>query len=288
MKLNLRNIAAAIMIAATSPAFAQLSESFEPVQGGLSTRDALLQQNWLLPDMDVNVEGTSPITGSQSLGTGPSYKPDQNTGVATPYLVFSNSEVLEFKYNLHRPAMPGDRRWFLVYLADTAGAGILLIDSFEVDAQSTAVNTYTLPINNYSGVYAIYVNFRGDGSNSKFVMDDLSFTGSNANVPYAPHLEVEAPAATGIRNYDKDNSSINVFPNPANDQLNVKIASNANQEGSIEIYNINGAKLISQPAMFNSGNNTISLNTSLLTAGNYFLTVKTEEGMFAKRFTRIP
>lgn len=285
MKLKLRNIAAAIMIAATSPAFAQLSESFEPVQGGLSTRDALIQQNWLLPDMDVNVEGTSPITGAQSLASGPSYKPDQGTGVVTPYLSFSNSETFEFKFNLHRPAMPGDRRWFLVYVGDTLGVPTL-IDSVEVNAQSTAVNTYTLPINNYEGVYCIYVNFRGNGSNSKFVMDDLSFTGSNANMPYAPHFEVQG--TTGIRNYDKDNSSINVFPNPANDQVNVKIASNKNQEGSVEIYNISGAKLLSQPAMFTNGSNTINLNTSSLSPGNYFLTVKTEEGMFAKRFTRMP
>lgn len=285
MKLNLRNITAAILIAASSSAFAQFSESFEPVVGGLSTRDALLQQNWLLPDMDINVEGTMPISGSQSLGSGPSYKPDQNTGVVTPYLIFSNNETFEFKYSLHRAAVPGDRRWFLVYLGDTLG-NATLIDSVEADAQSTLVKSYSLPISGYTGTYCIYVNFRGNGSNSKFVMDDLTFTGSNANVPYAPHFD--AQAATGIRNYDKENSSINIFPNPANNQLNVKIASGKNQEGSIEVYNINGAKILSQPAMFNNGNNTISLNTSSLSAGNYFLTVKTEEGMFAKRFTRIP
>jgi hypothetical protein len=99
---------------------------------------------------------------------------------------------------------------------------------------------------------------------------------------------MEAPAATGIRNYDKDNSSINVFPNPASNQVNVNLTTGKNQEGSIEVYNISGAKILSQPAMFNNGNNTISLNTSSLVAGNYFLTVKTEEGIFAKRFTRIP
>lgn len=285
MKLNLRKIATAIIIAAVSPAFAQLSESFEPVQGGLSTRDALIQQNWLLPDMDVNVEGTVPITGAQSIASGPSYKPDQGTGVVTPYLHFTSSEVFEFNYNLHRPAQPGDRRWFLVYVGDTLGVPTL-IDSVEVNAQSTAVNTYTLPINNFSGVYCIYVNFRGNGSNSKFVMDDITCSASNANIPYAPHFEVQG--TTGISNYHKDNNSLNVFPNPANDQLNVKIASGKNQEGSIEIYNISGAKVFSQPTMLNSGNNTISLSTVAFGAGNYFLSVKTEEGMFAKRFTRIP
>lgn len=289
MKLNLRNIATAILIAALSPAFAQFSESFEPVQGGISTRDALIQQNWLLPDMDVNVEGTSPITGAQSLGTGPSYKPDQNTGIVTPYLNFSSNETFEFNYNLHRPALPGDRRWFVVYLGDTSANGFM-VDSVEVDAQSTLVNTYTLPISVTPGTYCVYVNFRGNGSNSKFVVDDLTFTGSNANVPYAPHsFEVLGQqSATGINNYNNDNSSVDVFPNPANEQLNVKIASSKNQEGSIEVYNVSGAKVFSQPTMLNNGNNTISLNTAAFSAGNYFLSVKTEEGMFAKRFTRIP
>jgi len=268
------------------PAFAQFTEDFEPVVGQTgSTRDKLISQNWILPDMDINVEGTTPINGQQSLGSGPTYKPTQSTGIVTPYLTFGNSENLEFNYNIHRAVMSVCRRWFLVSLIDNSN-NVTLIDSVEVDGTSTSVVHYNKAINGYTGTYSIYINFRGDGCNGKFVVDDFRFSGNNANIGSPAHLGAQG-TAMGINDETANKNDISLYPNPAFNNVNVNVAVTNSQKGEIEITNISGAKLQAEQVQLNNGENTIAMNISNLPSGTYYLTVKTEEGTFTKRFSRI-
>jgi len=286
MKLNLRAISAALLLTASTTAFAQFNESFEPVQGGLSTRDALKQQNWLFKDMDAESFGA--ITGAQSFITGVEYTPTQLTGLATPFLTFSNSEDLAFNYKLSRSGMSPARRWFVVNAVDTFGV-VTQIDSVEMDIERADVITYAKNITGMSGVYSIYINFKGNGYSPRYMIDDISFTGQDAGLSYSAFTPV-APTQVvlGLNDAKRDITEMTIFPNPVNNEVNVDVALESSLNGKVEIYNCIGATVIAQPAMFNSGSNRVSLDVSSLAPGNYMLAVKTDNGVVSKKFTRVP
>jgi hypothetical protein len=286
MKLNLRAISAALLLTASTTAFAQFNESFEPVQGGLSTRDALKQQNWLFKDMDAESFGA--ITGAQSFITGVEYTPTQLTGLATPFLTFSNSEDLAFNYKLSRSGMSPARRWLVVNAVDTFGV-VTQIDSVEMDIERADVITYAKNITGMSGVYSIYINFKGNGYSPRYMIDDISFTGQDAGLSYSAFTPV-APnqVVLGLNDAKKDITEMTIFPNPVNNEVNVDVALESSLNGKVEIYNSIGATVIAQPAMFNSGSNRVSLDVSSLAPGNYMLAVKTDNGVVSKKFTRVP
>ena len=315
------------MIAFGGTATAQISEGFEPSgQGSLSVRDELIMNNWLLPDMDVNAEGAMPISGATSMCSGPSYKPDQNTGIVTPFLSFGSSETVSFKYSLHRTFSSAERRWLLVYLGNESSQGFL-IDSVEVSSSLSVIN-YSKQITGYTGNYVVYLNLKGDGGNSKFIIDDLNCTAASANInhpaslvingmavggdnpsetaDYFPATEINVANANlhtpslntasigdgiGFNMPSADNGSFSsevaLYPNPASNQVNLKFSSENEQYGKIEIYNINGAKLVSVPTNISTGVNTVNINTADLTAGNYIVSLVTNEGTTNKRFTRV-
>lgn len=324
MRRNLQHILFACMIAFGGTATAQISEGFEPSgNGSLSVRDELIMNNWLLPDFDVNPEGSTPISGSMSMGSGPSYKADQNSGIVTPYLSFGASETVSFNYTLHRAFSSDCRRWFLVYVGNEANQAFL-VDSVEVPS-SQSVMSYSKQITGFTGNYVVYINVKGDGCNSKFIIDNLSCSATNANLGHPAGLIINGNPVGGgnvSENYhpvnqlnpseiqtpslntssvgdgqgffqpsNPDNGSvggeISLYPNPVNNNVNLRFSSNTNQEGQIEIFNVSGAKLMSLPTTINEGDNTVSIDVANLTAGNYFVSLVTNEGTTNKRFTRI-
>ncbi len=323
MRRNLQQFLLACLVAFAGTASAQISEGFEPSgNGSLSVRDELIMNNWLLPDFDINPEGSTPIAGSSSMGSGPSYKPDQGSGIVTPYLSFSASETVSFNYTLHRAFSSDCRRWFLVYVGDQSNQATL-IDSVEVSS-SQSVMSYSKQLTGLSGNYVVYINVKGDGCNSKFIIDNLSCSAANANINHPAGLiingnpvggnntsgnyhpinqlnpaDIHAPELNANNNdgngfFQPSNpetgsvgNEVSLYPNPANNQVNLKFSSESSEYGQVEVYNINGAKIFSQAANINAGVNTVTINTADLTTGNYIVSLVTNEGITNKRFTRI-
>ncbi|MCS6935313.1 MAG: T9SS type A sorting domain-containing protein [Chitinophagales bacterium] len=265
---------------------AQLSESFEPVAGqSISIKQLLEQQNWQFPDFDINPEGVTPINGLQSIGSvSPGYDNKQLSGVVTPYLSFSNNEELSFSYKLHRALMSGCRRWFLINLVDQNDV-VTLIDSVEINGNQVSSVTYTLNINGYPGIYAIYANVRGEGCNAKLAIDDVYFSGTLAGVGGKPNLKNEA--TTGLNTPKLPEASVNVYPNPVPDNLQVSVLANQAGEAQFEVFAADGSRLLSHSHTLYSGANQITLNTDKLPAGHYVLTIRTAEGVSNKRFVKI-
>lgn len=76
-------------------------------------------------------------------------------------------------------------------------------------------------------------------------------------------------------------SNLNVYPNPVADVLNIDMSINAGTEYEVFVTNIMGANVS------NVLKNTNFLNVSNLTGGMYFLNVRTKDGVFAHKFTKI-
>lgn len=67
-------------------------------------------------------------------------------------------------------------------------------------------------------------------------------------------------------------NTINILPNPAKDQVSLKINSNIKSAGSIRISNVSGETVLLQTAKIELGNNTIPINKiDLLPAGTYIV-----------------
>lgn len=283
MRNLLHTLCAAFLLVTGSSAFASVSENFEQIPNNPnSIRDILISQNWQFPDFDVNPEGVFPIQGLQTMGSGPANLPTQYSGIVTPYFDFSATETVTFKYKIHRTFMVGCRRWLLVKLIDGAGA-VTQIDSVEISRTPVLVN-YSKTIN-MPGTYAIYINIKGDGCDSKLGVDEFTFTGNVSSLNYPAPVNKEEQA-TGI-NTIKDATDIALYPNPAASQLNLNVSSESNQNSAVEVYNINGEKMISQNTTVHSGTNIVIVNVADLIAGNYFVSIRTSEGVLTKRFMKL-
>lgn len=69
-------------------------------------------------------------------------------------------------------------------------------------------------------------------------------------------------------------TNVRVYPNPAQDVLNVEINASQASETNIAVYNITGQKVMEENRTISAGINSPSLNISNLNSGIYFVTVK--------------
>lgn len=82
----------------------------------------------------------------------------------------------------------------------------------------------------------------------------------------------------GINDVKSSLSSLEAFPNPANDKVNLKYTITS-AAAKIEIYNLLGAKVVTLPV--NQSEGSISISTDELSSGLYFFTLS-EEGKTSK------
>ena len=71
--------------------------------------------------------------------------------------------------------------------------------------------------------------------------------------------------------YQKETSTINIYPNPFNDNIAINFNSIAEENVTINVESIKGEKVYSKLVENNSGNNLVNLNLSGLENGIYLL-----------------
>jgi len=67
--------------------------------------------------------------------------------------------------------------------------------------------------------------------------------------------------------------SVSVFPNPIQDQLNVTLNNTDNENFQLNIYSVDGRKLITTNVTSESGLNNFVVNTTTLKSGLHFITI---------------
>ena len=122
-------------------------------------------------------------------------------------------------------------------------------------------------------------------SGSGFIVISASIQGdTNAPVILTYKANITATCATGINNLSNEDA-IEVFPNPATDQISISgLAINHNV--SVQVIDIQGRLLSTEDKI--AGNN-LSLNVSALPAGLYFIkkTDRQTNQVSTKRFSKI-
>jgi len=82
------------------------------------------------------------------------------------------------------------------------------------------------------------------------------------------------------------NNTFNIFPNPAQDQLNITFDLKVSSDINIHFYNAIGQQVKHLPSnTYGLGNHTIQMKTNDLPSGIYIVTLQTEEGTISKKIT---
>ncbi len=81
--------------------------------------------------------------------------------------------------------------------------------------------------------------------------------------------------------HELSTNGFEIYPNPTSNNLQIKF-NNANKNTSLQIFDVFGNKMIDQQI----SNESISVNTSSLAPGNYFIRLNGER-MICKRFVKV-
>ena len=98
---------------------------------------------------------------------------------------------------------------------------------------------------------------------------------------------LDATEAIGVKNISLETNAFSLYPNPAQEQLNVVFKNHIAEEALLTVYNLSG-KLIQQEKINPSSANTVhSINTQKLTAGMYFVKVMYGDKIYFKKFSKV-
>ncbi len=100
---------------------------------------------------------------------------------------------------------------------------------------------------------------------------------SDADEYYICVDDISIEEGSGIKE-NSDNTSVNIYPNPAKDLINIKSSDNIE---NIKIYNTIGQLVFDE--MIND--NSVQINTSEYKSGVYFIKIRTKDGPINKKIT---
>ena len=92
-------------------------------------------------------------------------------------------------------------------------------------------------------------------------VDNLSFVGNVA----------------GIEENSSSFSELNVYPNPADDQVILSLTSEIEDQLMIEVYSLSGALILTQEVEVTTGGNEIPVDLSSVLSGNYLISIRNGE-----------
>jgi hypothetical protein len=87
----------------------------------------------------------------------------------------------------------------------------------------------------------------------------------------------------GNKNLFKTNMEVNVFPNPAQDILNIQVLNDKSADAAVRILTVDGKEMMDKSFRVVDGLQTMSVNVARLPAGMYFVKVSTNEGIVVEK-----
>lgn len=86
----------------------------------------------------------------------------------------------------------------------------------------------------------------------------------------------------GIADHLLSDENVNIYPNPANTSISVRVSLNSKTTLSFELYDATGKKVISETETIHPGSSTKTIDISTFSAGTYQLQLKADGMSFAK------
>jgi len=109
--------------------------------------------------------------------------------------------------------------------------------------------------------------------------------GTSGSTLYLDDLQLKSqPHTAGISFNPKTDFGISAFPDPAQNQLNIRFGGVVPSEFGLKIYNSEGRLMIDN--QFNSGNSLITISIDQLSAGLYFYEINTNGSSVRNKFVK--
>jgi hypothetical protein len=150
---------------------------------------------------------------------------------------------------------------------------------FEIERSDNGINFNTIGS----------VNANGNSTDKKY----YSFTDSNP-LPKSNFYRLKMLDIDGIFTYSRviaikneNMITLDLFPNPTTDVLQVQIPSERKETTKINIIDAAGKQIYSQSVQLNEGTNAISIPVDHLQNGSYYLVVENESGRQSKLFIKM-
>ncbi len=96
-------------------------------------------------------------------------------------------------------------------------------------------------------------------------------------------LAVNRVASTGIESAADVTKSVEVFPNPAQSHLNIRLQAESANQASLRVTDIAGHTLINKQVQLNQGRNKFSIQLDPEMDGVYFITFQQEESTYQQK-----
>ncbi len=159
---------------------------------------------------------------------------------------------------------------------DSAGTGFRQIDS--VNASKTSWTDHTCYPASDSIAYFVEADIP-TGCTPTNRPEKVNNTTTRSNTQH--NIALLGP--TAISTLTSISTSISVYPNPANERLNIVISNAKAETKSISIVDVTGREVYSEPPMVNS---ELSMNIGSLATGIYFVKVTTNASLNVVKFVK--
>jgi len=217
-------------------------------------------------------------SGTNSAMTSSSYNLSGYTGVEVNFYFYPNSME------------SGEDFWVRYY----DGSSWQTVATFASGSSFTNNNFYvaTVPIlsNQYNMANNARFRFQCDASGNadRIYIDAVTVTGLTSGSLIDG--EIQITELTGIAETEQYNfiEDIQLSPNPAVDQLRLKINVDHDQEMSLEIVDILGRKVLQNKISLQEGTATVPVDINMIDTGTYFMKIIDSEGdVEVKKFIKL-
>lgn len=117
-----------------------------------------------------------------------------------------------------------------------------------------------------------------------FVLSSTDIGNYGINTPTFFCMDNLTVDVVSVFDTPKPLTQVDVFPNPANEILNIDLQSFDNEDIKLEIFNLNGQLI----QVFEKGNNEVTtIDIAKLNTGSYLLKVSSEKEIAVKRFVKL-
>ncbi len=214
--------------------------------------DFAVQGVGAVPEINVQGNNVSILDGNASISS------TNNTDFGI--VIYNTAVVKEFKIQ-------------------NTGTGTLTVTGMNINGATSAaytfVNAPTFPFTlagNASQTFSVqYLSTVPDVTNTAVISINNNDTDESI---YDFHVEGKSLQGVGIKTNSKTESFVSLFPNPANNEAKVKVSLENNASLSLTVIDIQGKVVLSTlEKEYTKGENEISLNTTSLINGEYFVKI---------------
>lgn len=242
--------------------------------------------NWEVQNLNNNnewtIENTTGHSGAQcakldNFGQTPSNVDELISAPIDMSVVPSTGTVtLSFRYS-YRKKISTDNEYLKVFITNDCGAtwsqrktlggsGLSNLTSSASWKPTLTSDWVTVHMTNVTNSYFVEnfrmkFRFEGEGGNNIYLDDINLYQGAQSD-----------NIVLGI-NEISEFSSFGIYPNPADDQINVQFNIDKADKVNFEITDLTGKKIVQQVINANSGDNLVMFDTAKLSAGMYMLTI---------------